>query len=414
LPGVGPFRPEVVFVPAFFVLAAVVAAFVAYTVLGRFLYERRRARLARERARVEDLVRRLREGGITDELGEELEGILAGVRRANKVALIEKIGDLEEPARSAYLARVARYEGWGSLSKRALRSPFKWRRIEAIGVLGSLDREDAVPVLSRCLGDADDDVVYAAARALAKRSDLRAAGVLLDFFGKGRLDPKRLVTMLEEFPVPTHELLWPRLEDPDPETRVRAATLLEISEEPGTVPRLLAAAADPDPDARSAAIRSLASIGDARGGEVLPGAFGDEAWFVRAAAARLAGALRATGHADRLVGLLGDTNWWVRQSAKQALLALCPEVERDLERHLAVEDRFVRNMVAEVLDASGAVGRRAAELEADPDSEPARRFFGRLIVAEGRGSVEGLAQRAAPGAGAALRELLGADATRAS
>ena len=414
MPEVGSFRPDVVFVPAFIVLAAVVAAFIAYTILGRLLYERRRTRVAEERARVEDLVRRLRDGLPREELGEELEDVLAGVGRANKVVLVEMLGDMEEPARSAYLARVTRYEGWKSLSGRALRSPFKWRRVEAIGILGSLDRDDVVPVLSRCLEDRDEDVVYAAARALAKRSDLRAAGILLDFFGDGRVDPKRLVTMLEEFPVPTHELLWPRLEDPDPETRVRAATLLEISEEPGTVPRLIGAAADPDPDVRSAAIRSLANIGDPRGGEVLPGALADRAWFVRAAAARLAGALKTTGLYDELVGLLGDENWWVRQSAKNALLALCPEVEHDLERYLVVEDRFVRNMVAEVLDASGAVQRRAEELEADPESEPARRFFGRLIVAEGRGSVEGLAHRAAPGAQAALRELLGSDAARAS
>jgi HEAT repeat protein len=414
LPEVGPLRPDVVFVPAFVVLAAVVAAFIAYTILGRLLYERRRARDAEERARVENLARRLRDGEVREDLGAELEDVLAGVGRANKVALVEAIGELEEPARSAYLARVTRHEGWEALSKRALRSPFKWRRVEAIGILGGLDPEEVVPVLSQCLEDRDDDVVYAAARALAKRPDLRAAGVLLDFFGRGRVDPKRLMTMLEEFPVPTYELLWPRLEDPDPETRVRAATLLEVSEEPETVPRLIVAAADPDPDVRSAAIRSLANIWDPRGGEVLPEAFGDEAWFVRAAAARLAGSLGISGHAGRLVGLLGDGNWWVRQSAKQALLALCPEVERDLERYLAVDDRFVRNMVAEVLDASGAVQRRAEELEENPGSGPARRFFGRLIVAEGRGSVEGLARRAAPGAQAALRELLDAGAARAS
>lgn len=414
MPEVGYFRPDVVFVPAFIVLATVVAAFVAYTILGRLLYERRRARVLKERVRVEDLLGRLRGSPPREDLGEELEGVLADVGRTNKVALVEMIGELKEPARSAYLARVTRYEGWRSLFGRALRSPFKWRRIEALRILGSLDLEDVIYVLSQGLEDRDDDVVYAAARALAKRANLRAAGILLDFFEEKRVDPKRLVTMLEEFPIPTHELLWPKLEDPDPETRIRAATLLEVSEEPETVPRLVRAAEDPDPDVRSAAIRSLANIADPRGGSVLPEAFGDGAWFVRAAAARLAGALKTTGLYENLVGLLGDENWWVRQNAKTALLALCPEIEHDLERYLVVEDRFVRNMVAEVLDASGAVQRRAAELEADPDSGPARRFFERLIVAEGRGSMEGLARRATPGVQAALRELLGDDAARAS
>ena len=414
MPEVGYFRPDVVFVPAFIILAVVVAAFVSYTILGRFLYEHRQARVLKERVRVEDLLGRLRGSPPREDLGAELEGVLAGVGRTNKVVLVEMIGEMEEPARSAYLARVTRYEGWKSLFGRAQRSPFKWRRIEAIGILGSLDLEDVVYILSRCLEDRDDDVVYAAARALAKQDDLRAAGVLLDSFEENRVDPKRLVAMLEGFPVPTHELLWPKLEDPDPETRTRAATLLEVSREPGTVPRLVEAAEDPDPDVRSAAIRSLANIADPRGGSILPEAFGDRAWFVRAAAARLAGALKTTGLYEDLVGLLADENWWVRQNAKTALLALCPEVEQDLERYLVVEDRFVRNMVAEVLDASGAVQRRATELEANPGSEPARGFFRRLIVAEGRGSVEGLARRAAPGAQSALRELLGADAARAS
>ena len=414
MPEVGYFRPDIVFVPAFVVLAVVVAAFIAYTILGRFVYERRRARVLRERVRVEDLLGRLRGGPPREELEEELEGVLADVGRTNKVALVEMIGELEEPARSAYLARVTSYEGWRSLFGRALRSPFKWRRIEALRILGSLDFRDVVYVLSRGLEDRDDDVVYAAARALSKRADLRAAGVLLDFFEEERVDPKRLVVMLEEFPVPTHELLWPKLEADDPETRVRAATLLEVSDEPETVTRLIRAAADQDPDVRSAAIRSLATIGDPRGRSVLPEALSDRAWFVRAAAARLAGALGTTGLYEDLVGLLGDENWWVRQNAKTALLALCPEIEQGLERYLTVDDRFVRNMVAEILDASGAVRRRAAELEADPDSEPARLFFGRLIVAEGRGSVEGLARRAAPGTQSALQELLGADAARAS
>ena len=114
------------------------------------------------------------------------------------------------------------------------------------------------------------------------------------------------------------------------------------------------------------------------------------------------------------MSLLGDTNWWGRQSTRNALLVLCPEVEHELEGFLVVEDRFVRNTGAEVLDASGTVQRRAEELEENPGSGPARRFFGRLIVAEGQGSMGDLARRATPGARAALRELLDAGAARAS
>jgi hypothetical protein len=48
----------------------------------------------------------------------------------------------------------------------------------------------------------------------------------------------------------------------------------------------------------------------------------------------------------------------------------------------------------------------ATNLERAPDSEEARRFFKRLAVAEGRGSIEGVAEHAAPAAREALYELL--------
>jgi hypothetical protein len=85
-----------------------------------------------------------------------------------------------------------------------------------------------------------------------------------------------------------------------------------------------------------------------------------------------------------------------------------------LERYLVVDDRFVRNMVAEVLDLCGAVRRRAAELEENPNSEEARRFFERLIMAEGRGAIEGMARRASPDLRGVLHELLASGATRVS
>jgi HEAT repeat protein len=413
VPEVGYYKPDVLFVPVLIFLAVTVVAFVVYTLVGRYLYERRRARLEEERLRAEGVFRYLDRtpGGEGRRRAQEvlLGNVLDGVSSPNKVALVRLINGMEEPKRSGYLERVMRYEGWRSLTGRALRSPFKWRRIEAIGILGELDIGGAIDVLSRCLEDGDEDVVYTAARALARKEDLRAAEILLGLFGADRIDPKRLVTMLEDFPTPIHDLLWPRLKAADPGTRVRAATLLGVSEEPGTAPRLVEAARDPDADVRSAALRSLADIGDPRAEEALPEAFDDEAWFVRASAARLTGVLKAAQFYDGLVRLLQDRNWWVRQNAKTALIALCPEIEERLERYLVVEDRFVRNMVAEVLDASGYVQRRSEELERDPDSEEARRFFERLISAEGRGSIEGLARRASPELRTVLRELLDAD-----
>ena len=406
--GTGNFGVEELFLPVLIFLSVVVGGLILFTLLNRHLYELRRRNLAGERAYVEEAARRL--AGMDDQPAADrlLKRTLNGLRRHNRVVLFNLVDAMPEPRRSRYLAPVLSGGGKESLAglpQQALFARSPWRRIEAIEVLGRFERGPVEEVLTRCLRDEDDDVVYAAVGALSAQGDLAAASALLGFLGTGRVDDKRLAAMLEGFPVPLHPLLWPRLADPDQKVRAWAATLLEVSREDETVPRLVRSAGDPDADVRAAAIKSLAAIGDARSGVVLPGAFSDEAWFVRASAARLAGALRAVELFEEVVDLLRDRVWWVRQNAKTALVAMCPGVEEDLVRYLVWDDpreRFLPNMVVEVLEASGAIERRAAELEKNPGSPEARRFFEALVVAEGRGSVEGLAGRAAPG----LREAL--------
>lgn len=414
---VGYYRPDVFFVPVLIFLAAVVCGFILYTLIGRHLYERRLARLAAERLRVEEAFGRLETTGDPEAARRLVRETMRDILAPSRAHFAGLISVLDEPRRTEYSRYAAPYENEKKLSARALRSPFRWRRIEAIEAAGGTPGSWALDVLARCLEDDDEDIVYAAMSALARRREPYAAELLLRLLGTPRADPKRVLAMIDRFPIPIEDLVWSRLEDGDPNVRAGAAAVLESSGDPRTVPRLVAAAGDPDADVRSAAIRSLSGLGDARALATLPAAFEDEVWFVRASAARLAGALGAYAFYERLVGLLRDKNWWVRQNAKTALIALCPEIERGLIRYLAWDDpgeRFLRNMVAEVLDASGAVERRAAELEEDPDDVEARRFFENLVVAEGRGSVEGLARRASPKLRRVLLEILEAGAARAS
>jgi HEAT repeat protein len=399
-------RPDIYFLPILAVLAAVVVGLIAMTLLNRYAYDLRRARLERERLRVEGIFSRLEE--IEDQAAAEraLERIMGRTSGPNRIRLIELINGVDEPRRSSYLDYVMHHEGRGSLRKRALHARRKWKRIEAIEAFGRLEHPEVPEVLARGLEDADEDIRYVTMLTLAKRRELQTAETLLNLFGTDRANPENLLARLEDFPTPIESLVWPRLESPEQKRRAWAATLLEISKEKETVRRLMKAARDEDADVRSAAIKSLANIGDPEAKEILPEALEDTEWFVRAAAANAAGALRATGLSGRIIGLLGDRDWWVRQSAKTALIALCPEIEKELEEYLTADDRFVRNMVAEILGASGAVDRMATDLERAPDSEEARRFFKRLAVAEGRGSIEGVAERAAPAAREALYEIL--------
>jgi HEAT repeat protein len=406
LPEAGYFRPDVFFFPVLIVLAIVVVGLIATTLLNRYVFDARTVRLERERLRVEGMFSRLEEIEDQGAAKRALGRIMDRAGGPNRVRLVQLINGMDEPKRSSYLDYVMHHEGRKSLIKQALRARRKWKRIEAIEILGRLEHPEVPEVLARYLEDADEDIRYVTMRTLANRSELRAAELLLNLFGTDRVNPKSLLARLEDFPTAIESLVWPRLESPDPKIRAWAATLLEVSKEKESVKFLAKAARDEDADVRSASIKSLANIGDPDAKEILPQALDDAEWFVRVAAANAAGTLGATGLSGRVIGLLSDRVWWVRQSAKTALIALCPEIEKELEERLTTDDRFVRNMVAEILGASGAVDRAATELERDPDSEEARRFFRRLAVAEGRGSIEGVAERAAPAVREALYEIL--------
>ena len=406
MPEAGYFRPDVFFFPVLIVLAIVVVGLIATILLNRYVYDAHTARLERERLRVEGMFSRLEEIEDQGSVKRALGRIMDRAGGPSRVRLVQLINGMDEPKRSSYLDYVMHHEGRKSLTGRALRARRKWKRIEAIETLGRLEHPEVPEVLAWCLEDTDEDIRYVTMRTLANRSELRAAELLLSLFGTDRVNPKSLLASLEDFPTAIESLVWPRLESPDPKIRAWAATLLEVSKEKESVKFLAKAARDEDADVRSAAIKSLANIGDPDAKEILPQALEDAEWFVRAAAANAAGALGAAGLSGRVIGLLSDRVWWVRQSAKTALIALCPGIEKELEERLTADDRFVRNMVAEILGASGAVDRAATELERDPDSEEARRFFRRLAVAEGRGSIESVAERATP----AVREIL--DETR--
>lgn len=411
-------RLEVYLLPALVVLAVLVSGVVAFILINRYLYEVRLSRLDEEWSRLQSALRRAEtepEGNVLDrfETGEgrgtprqKLEAAFNKAGRPNRAALIRDVKEMDEPERSKHLEDFSRGEDLDSVSRQALRGLSKWSRIQAIELLGEFEDQEALGVLERCLRDRDQDVVYFAIRTLSGLEEERAAGILLGLLGTGRIDHKLLVAMLEEFPLPIDELIWEKLESENPEVRVWAATLLEVSEREGSVERLLEFARDDDPDVRSASIRSLANIGNPRGKEALPAALEDESWFVRAGAARTAGSLGAPELSERLLQLLQDENWWVRQNSKTALVELCPEVEESVIEHLSSEDRFARNMVVEVLEGCGAVERKARELERDPDSEQTLRFFELLVAAEGQGAVESAAHNVAPEARRSLERVL--------
>jgi len=408
------FHPEVYFFPVFTVIAVATATLIAITLISRYVYERRQAHTETLEVELEKMILGLDASENEKETLEILRKALKKARGPHRRTFINLLKEIDEPKRTQYLDYILSHLGKDSLINQALSARSKWKRIDAIEILGEIENFETLDTLIKCLEDGDEDLVYATVGALTRKKNLKAADAVLKLIGSGRVNDRQLVAMLEDFATPIDERVWPLLENPSARIRFWAALLLGASNNPETVKRLMKLAKDSDADVRSAAVQSLARIGHPDGKEVISAAIQDKKWFVRAQAARAVAALNAKDLFEEVICLLWDKNWWVRQSTKMALLKFCPDIEEDLMQFLLVEDEFARNMVAEVLEMSGAVERHGKELEKNPASTRQRMFFMALAQAGAENSIKDLIEKTTPEARKFLKDILASETTETS
>jgi HEAT repeat protein len=282
--------------------------------------------------------------------------------------------------------------GVASRVERELSAPRdKWHRVGAAGVLGLLRADSSVAVLKRALDDADTDVAYAAAQALAGYSSPEAYASLLFALTKQRLPAARVASLLETFRCPTaRELIERRADSENPTVRYWVAYLLGSLADPQSAEVIERLTQDPEEDVRANAAESLASFPNER---LLLSLLNDESWVVRSHAAKAAGSTGLAGLAPRLAELLEDRSWWVRQNATLSLAALGEAAVPVLLEQLHSSDRFARNKSAEALIRNGYAAAQIECLAADrAGAEGAHRFLVDLGRAEALGTIEHAAQ----------------------
>lgn len=281
--------------------------------------------------------------------------------------------------------------GAGSrLEEQARRGRRKWRRIQALFLLGWLKPAASVSLLQRSLYDPDPDVAYAAAKALAEY-DLEAAyRALLDALDRAPISRSRLAAFLESSRCPRAvALLCERASDPSPEVRFWAAYLLGQMRDRRALPALLALARDRDANVRANAAEALGQLGDQRASPAIKELLGDSEWIVRAHAAKAAGALGDKRLIKELMPLLRDRQWWVRQDSALALERLGPPAIPYLTAMLNDPDRFARNKAAEVLGRLGVISDQIAKLSGPrQEAEAARDLLLAICRAEAVGIIE--------------------------
>jgi HEAT repeat protein len=291
-----------------------------------------------------------------------------------------------------YLKSRGLVDGW----IRQLRHRNNYKRGRAAEILGVLRDADSAPALAEALSDPEFDVRMRVAKALGAVGGQRArralVGALTD---ENRWSVIRISDLLAEMgPVVVSELIeaFPAM---GRASRIATIDLIAHVGEGSATPFLVERLDDLDRDIRARAAAALGRIGDERAIAGLLAALQDAEWPVRSMAAKALGDQKVARAVPSLQASLCDPEWWVRSNAADALRRTGPAGIDALISSLDAPDRFARDQALAMLESTGEIDRRLADLiSADQGAAgSARRMLASLIDHQGTSRVKMICDR---------------------
>jgi len=244
-----------------------------------------------------------------------------------------------------------------------LRRPHWWARAEAAENLGLAGAKRATSKLVVALDDEVPEVRLRAAKALGLVGGKAAVLPLLRALTEpNRWSTIRIADILADMGREVvGELIdgFPKL---SPHAKLAALDILGRIHSLDAVPWLLERLQDPDADVRARAAHAIGAIGVVDAAAPLRAALSDPEWPVRAMAAKALGRIHDVDAIPNLCAAMRDHEWWVRANAAEALKLTGPMGIEALERMLGDEDLYAKHQACLMLDESGILDRRVAQL----------------------------------------------------
>ncbi|SFP10560.1 HEAT repeat [Geodermatophilus dictyosporus] len=300
-------------------------------------HARRGRRLAREERRRAELTPLVYAALDDDEDGA---AALAGLEAA-PAALDDLVLDLLPQLRGADRAALGRLLARRGVVTRAaadLSARAPWRRGRAAALLGNAADPGRTDALTALLADRAPDVRCAAARALGKAGDVRAAGPLLRALARSRRVPAGVVGMaLLDLGTPVLPDLRAAVTDPpSPAAQALAADLLGLHGDVEALPLLLGLVADArrPPAVRCSAATALGRVGGPAATPALGAALAQTAVpALRHAAAEALGRIGDDAAIDLLAATVAGGDDAVRDGCADALAGAGEEGRARLAAH---------------------------------------------------------------------------------
>lgn len=343
-------------------IATLFLALASLIILGKAARELRDGWRRSRRRTLEPLVLKYAHGGDASILSALGGGIAPRDRVVVEMILLDHV----QRVRGIEHERLCRaFDEMGFVDRflAGLNSSRWWRRAEAAENLGLSGAKRATAKLVAALEDEVPEVRLRAAKALGLVGGRAAVLPLLKALTEpNRWSTIRIADILSGMGREVVKELMEAFPKLNVHAKLAALDILGRIHSLDVAPWLLERLTDPESDVRARAAHALGAIGVADGAPALRKSLLDPEWPVRAMAAKALGRIHDVESIPALCAALRDREWWVRANAAEALKLTGPMGIEALEGMLSDEDLYAKHQACLMLEESGILDRRVAQL----------------------------------------------------
>ena len=239
----------------------------------------------------------------------------------------------------------------------AIKSKNKWRRIEAIILLGYLKAPAALSILKKAVADRDEDVAYFSILSLGNIKTPESANILLKAIKSSPFGGYKIASILEHFPREIMDTLIKKIDDPDAGIRLWAIRIISRFRPKEYIKKISGLALDDSTDIRAAACDCLAEIPEEESKATVIKLLHDPVWFVRMHAARALEKIMGPRCMSHVADLIKEDNPFLKEAVKNIMAKHIESALPYIEKFLNHEDQGIKNACLEALQLSGYLNK---------------------------------------------------------